>query len=174
MEIFNWRANILLIMIIIEGWFWHQPALSQRSHPISYEAVGYPSNTATEAYFVFDYPPNPETFTIKLNDPQKIARAREILSRNQPSQHILGKVIKVPESYNPPWSYHLEPESIIFFDYAIEVCDASIIGVEQNLDAVCGSFLPGCIWCPWRSRLIEEVKPPVEETPRLYLPLISR
>ena len=31
--------------------------------------------------------------------------------------------------------------------------------VEDHLDEACGAFLPGCHWCPWSSRLVDEVKP---------------
>jgi hypothetical protein len=103
-----------------------------------------------------------------------IDEARSMLAGLRPARHIMGQIVKQPAAYNPPWSYHLNPSTIQFFNAAIEVCDASITAVEENLDQVCGAFLPGCIWCPWSSRLIDEVQPPVGETPRLYLPIITR
>ncbi|GAB2857045.1 hypothetical protein GCM10022221_65790 [Actinocorallia aurea] len=27
-----------------------------------------------------------------------------------------------------------------------------------HLDEACGAFLPGCHYCPWSSRLVDEVK----------------
>ncbi len=113
--------------------------------------------SSEEAYFQFDYPPSPETFIFMLTDPDKIQEARDILSGRRHSRHIMGTIVKVPADYNPPWSYQLDPSSITFFDFAIEVCDAAIQQVEQHLDEACGSFLPGCVWCPWGSRLIAEV-----------------
>jgi hypothetical protein len=126
------------------------------------KAVELPS---AEAYFQFDYPPNPATFIFRLTDPDKIQEARDILSGQRPSRHVMGTIVKVPVSYNPPWSYHLDPSSITFFDFAIEVCDAAIQQVELHLDEACGSFLPGCRWCPWGSRLIAEVSIPATPTP---------
>lgn len=123
------------------------------------------------AYFQFEYPPYPETFIFELTDPEKIEQARQMLSGQTRSQHIKGSIIKAPAAYNSPWSYHLEPSSIEFFDFAIEVCDASILGVENNLELVCGSFLPDCTWCPWGSRLIVEVIPPAA---RMYLPFVVK
>ena len=127
-----------------------------------------------QAYFRFDCPPYPETFIIQLSDPELIDEARSMLAGLRPARHIMGQIVKQPAAYNPPWSYYLNPSTIQFFNAAIEVCDANITAVEENLDQVCGAFLPGCIWCPWSSRLIDEVQPPVGETPWLYLPIIIR
>jgi hypothetical protein len=138
------------------------------------EVATLPPQGDEQAYFKFDCPPYPQTFIIQLSDPELIDEARAMLAGIQPTRHIMGQVVKQPTDYNLPWSYHLAPSTIQFFSAAIEVCDASILAVEENLDEVCGACLPGCMWCPWSSRLIEEVRPPVGETPRLYLPIISR
>ncbi len=111
-----------------------------------------------EAYFKFDTPPAPETFIIKLTDPGKIDRAKAILDGGEKEAvHVTGVIVKEPASYNDSWSFHLEPESIEFFDVSTEACDSSIQGVEDNLDEVGGAFLPDNRWCPWNSRLIREI-----------------
>lgn len=114
------------------------------------------------AYFQFtqhDGQPD-QKFVIELTDPEKVAHARRILSGEEKSKvHVHGRIVKRPAPYNPGWSYHLEPASINFFEVAIEVCDANMRYVEDHLDEACGAFLPGCHWCPWDSRLVEEVKP---------------
>lgn len=113
----------------------------------------------TEAYFKFKDGLHPETFIIKLNDPIKIQQARDILSGKELSKiHIMGKIVKKSEYYNPPWNYSLNSSSIEFFEMAIEECDAAIFWVEQNLDDFCGNKRPSCNWCPWNSQLIAEVK----------------
>ena len=119
---------------------------------------------AAEAYFQFDYPPAPATFTIKLTDPARIQQARDMLSGRQPPRHVLGAVVKAPAAYNPPWSYHLDPDSIVFFSAAVEVCDAAIEYVEEHLAEVGGAFLPGSTWCPWGSRLLRELQPAATPT----------
>ena len=111
-----------------------------------------------EAYFRFDYPPRPATFVIKLIDPEKIQEARDILAgRQTDATHIIGIIVKESADYNAPWSYHLDSSTIGFFEVAVEVCDAGIQYTEDHLDEACGAFLPDCRWCPWGSRLIEEV-----------------
>jgi hypothetical protein len=106
-----------------------------------------------EAYFLFDSPPKADTFVIKLIDPQKIQEARSIIASNAP-KIVMGTLIKQPVYYNSPWSYHLDPKSISFSDGAIELCDASMRYLEENLvDAY-----PN--WCPWGSRLLREIPRP--------------
>ncbi len=105
-----------------------------------------------------------------LTDPTKIQEAQAIISGQKPSRMIVGTIAKQPAAYNPPWNYHLDPASVQFVNAAIEVCDATILGVEQHLDEACGSFLPGCAWCPWGSRLTAQVIPCC----RTYLPLLLR
>ncbi|GAA3102764.1 acid shock protein [Nonomuraea salmonea] len=90
----------------------------------------------------------------------KIAHARRILSGAETSRvHVLGRIHKYPASYNRPWSYHLDPGTIGFFEVAIEVCDSTITYLEDHLDEAGGAFLPGAFWCPWSSRLVDEVRP---------------
>ncbi|MDX2034783.1 MAG: hypothetical protein SF339_29180 [Blastocatellia bacterium] len=116
----------------------------------------------TEAYFVIDIPPRRDLFVIKLTDPAKIQHARAVLSSSQTGgRQVIGRIVKQPVEYNRPWSFHLDPESINFFDSAVEVCDASVAYVESHLDEAGGAFLPGNTWCPWASRLVREIPAPV-------------
>lgn len=122
-----------------------------------------PANVAAEeAYFLIDVLPRKETFTIKLTDPAKIQKARDIINgKDQSTPHVAGTIVKETACYNPPWGFHLDPSSIDFFASAIEVCDASIAYTESFLDEAGGHFLPGNHWCPWGSRLVKEILPPV-------------
>lgn len=115
----------------------------------------------TPRYFEFDSPPAPEKFVFELVDEKLISHARKILSGEEKGAvHVTGLIVKSPARYNPEWSYHLDPESIGFFEVAMEVCDAAIRYVEEHLDEVGGAFLPGSRWCPWGSRLVREVEHP--------------
>jgi hypothetical protein len=110
------------------------------------------------ALFVFDCPPGPETFVIELIDDAKAAHARRILSgAEQHKIHVSGIVVRGSTPYNQVWNFHLSPDSITFFDFAVEVCDASIKYVSEHLDDVGGAFLPAGRWCPWRSHLLREI-----------------
>jgi hypothetical protein len=112
------------------------------------------------AYFTFMQDPDRE-FIFELTDQKLIGHARRILSGEERRLvHVMGRIIKVSKPYNPKFSYHLDPNSIDFFDRAIEVCDANMDHVEDHLDEACGGFLPGCHWCPWDSKLTREVQLP--------------
>ncbi|QQS45106.1 MAG: hypothetical protein IPM66_14160 [Acidobacteriota bacterium] len=112
------------------------------------------------AYFEFDSPPIRDTFVIKLTDPAKIMHARQLLNGMTTQRpHVMGIIVKSPVPWNAPWSYHLDPVTIDFFDFAIEVCDGSVSYIEEHLAEVGGALLPGNRWCPWGSRLIREVTP---------------
>ncbi|RSM97128.1 calmodulin-binding protein [Nonomuraea sp. WAC 01424] len=99
-------------------------------------------------------------FVIQLTDPEKIQHARDLISGvTYDRPHIIGRIMKRPVPYNPRWSYHYYPETIDFFDVSIEVCDATFPYVEDHLDEAGGAFLPGLVFCPWTSRLVQEVSP---------------
>lgn len=110
------------------------------------------------AYFKVEFQPLTDTLIIMLTDTAKIQQARRIVTGVQTdAASVMGTIIKAPAPYNSRWSYHLDPASISFFHCAIEVCDASPQYVEDHLSEVCGALLPGCTWCPWSSRVAEEV-----------------
>ena len=97
-------------------------------------------------------------FIFQLADEDKIAHARRIVSGEETDRvHVMGRIQKRPQPYNPDWDYHLDPNTITFFNMAIEVCDANMQYVEDHLDEACGAFLPGCFWCPWDSRVVREI-----------------
>ncbi|MEV4195495.1 BP74-related protein [Streptomyces toxytricini] len=131
-----------------------QPA--QAAQPAEGDAV---SATARATYFEFT--DGTDTFVIKLTDPAKIRQARNILSGvDTENRGVMGTVVKTPASYNKPWTYHLDPNSVQFFGMAMEVCDASIAYVDEHLDEVGGALLPRSTWCPWHSKLTRELPRP--------------
>ncbi|OII66912.1 MULTISPECIES: calmodulin-binding protein [unclassified Streptomyces] len=113
---------------------------------------------AAAAYFEFT-DTSRQRFVIKLTDPARIGEARALLSSGE-DKHVMGRIVKRRAPYNARWSYHLAPDTINFFHYAVEVCDATIPYVEEHVAEVGGAFLPGGHWCPWTSRLVREVPPP--------------
>jgi hypothetical protein len=125
--------------------------------------TGSPSRTAAvdPAYFQLTTIERPQPFVIQLTDAAKIAHARKILSGEETAKtHIHGRIIKRTAPYNPGYSFHISPDTIDFFQMAIEVCDATLSYTEDHLDEACGAFLPGCHFCPWTSKLVAEVPAP--------------
>ncbi|MFF5975112.1 calmodulin-binding protein [Streptomyces sp. NPDC012769] len=122
-------------------------------------ASSAPAGAADPAYFEFTDITR-ETAVVRLDDPAKIAHARALVNGETTDRpHLVGRIAKSQASYNPRWSFHFRPETVDFFDVAIEVCDATIPYVEDHLDEAGGAFLPGLVYCPWTSRLTREVTP---------------
>ncbi len=152
----NWLSNPSFGLIIALAMLLGGAAMLPYLRPQLAEAA------QVEAYFVLDVPPRRDQFVIKLTDPAKIQKARDILSGKETQlRQIIGKIVKQRAAYNPPWSFHFDPQTIEFFSVAMEVCDGSVAYVETHLDEAGGAFLPGNIWCPWSSRLLKEITPPV-------------
>ena len=153
------RTCIVLFLVSLAFWLASSGVVSQRS------SRAVPGGAQASAYFQFDVPPAPGTFVLEARDPALIQEVRQILAGAQPNRHIMGKIVKQAAPYNPPWSFHLSSDTVTLFDFATEICDASIANVESHLDEACNSFLPGCEWCPWNSRLLAEITPSPPSTP---------
>ncbi|MBB3610100.1 hypothetical protein FHX11_003049 [Rhizobium sp. BK602] len=110
-------------------------------------------------YFAFAQDSSPGLeFIIELTDENRINEALDIISGKEKSRiHVHGRIIKRTQPYNPRFSFYLDPQTINFFDMAIEVCDADMLYVEEHLDEAGGAFLPGGHWCPWNSKVVREV-----------------
>ncbi|MEU6588610.1 calmodulin-binding protein [Streptomyces sp. NPDC046881] len=122
--------------------------------------LAQPSQAADSAYFEFTDITH-ERAIVRIDDPATIKHARDLISGETDERpHLLGRIVKRQADYNPRWSFHYNPDTVQFFDYGIEVCDASLPYVEDHLDEAGGAFLPGLVWCPWTSRLIREVPAP--------------
>ena len=159
----DWRSLLCVIVTILIALIAGGTAAHQRGFASA-------ASVAEEAYFRIGFPPDDVAFAIMLADPVKIQEARDIANGVQVHKvRVMGTIIKAPAPYNPPWSYHLDPESIEFFEVAVEVCDAHPQYVEEHQDEVCGAFLPGCVWCPFGSVVIEEV-----HIAQVFLPLVLK
>jgi hypothetical protein len=124
-------------------------------------AHAQPARAADDAAYFLMTDITREHFVVKLTDPAQIEHARALVSGETTDEpHLFGRIVKSQASYNPRWSYHLNPDTVRFFDVAIEVCDSTIPYTEDHLDEAGGAFLPGLVWCPWTSRLVREVPQP--------------
>jgi hypothetical protein len=109
-------------------------------------------------YFEFTGSQPADRFVVRLYDPEKIDQAKRIIAGQETVKvHVAGTIIPRRVHYNPAWSYHLQSDSIHFFEISIEVCDADMQYIETHLDQIGGSFLPKAHWCPWNSKLTREV-----------------
>ncbi len=115
------------------------------------------------ALFAFTYGGGWNTdkeFIVDITNDADIDHARRLLTGVETSKpHIMGRIRKQKKDYNPSYDFYLDPQTVAFFDMAIEVCDSTPQYVDDHLDEACGAFLPGCYWCPWGSKLTREVIP---------------
>jgi hypothetical protein len=145
------KSAAVLVLAVVIALLGVQPALASPAA----------SRAETAAYFEFDYPPAPDKMVFRLTDPERIQQARDILSGKEKDRiHVMGRIVKRQAPYEPRWSFHIDPDTVTFFEMAIEVCDAGIRYTNDNLDEAGGAFLPGLFWCPWGSRLLREVPAP--------------
>jgi hypothetical protein len=98
-----------------------------------------------------------EHFVVRIVDPVMIEEARAELEKEKGFKIISGTIEKTVVDWNPGWSYHFIPDTIFFGDFFIEVCDASATYIEENLAEAGGAFLPRLQWCPWGTRVLEEI-----------------
>ena len=66
-------------------------------------------------------------------------------------------IVKESSCWNPNYGYHYDPNTVQFFEFGMEVCDANFVYVQDNLDEAGGAFLPGLRHCPWESFIVDEV-----------------
>jgi len=102
---------------------------------------------------------NDSKFIILLTNQQDIQKARNMINKEESMLNIMGKIVKSPIYYNSNYSYYIDPNTIAFFELAIEVCDSTFDYIENNLDEVGGSFLPNNTFCPWSSKITRELSP---------------
>jgi hypothetical protein len=95
-----------------------------------------------------------QAFNVRITDPNVISRAQSLIGTSE--QPILsGALRRGNGGFNSPWSWHLDPASIEFADFTIEVCDGCPSMVEGDLDYwvdTVGRF------CPWTSRITGQVR----------------
>jgi hypothetical protein len=96
-------------------------------------------------------------FVVRIINPIVIEEARVELEKSEGFKIISGIIEKTAVEWNPGWSYHFIPNTIFFGEVFIEVCDSSATYVEEHLDEAGGAFLPGLQWCPWGTRVLEEI-----------------
>src|SRR5262249_30648741 len=112
------------------------------------------------AYFTVSNGESPkEDFVIALVDPATIAQARALVSgAGSKALMVTGTLVTEPVAYNKPWHFYLDPASVSFAQQATEVCTSSTTYLEAHLSEVGGSFLPKNHWCPWKSRIVSEIR----------------
>lgn len=113
---------------------------------------------AAEAVFIIRAcasPENPagEIFYVLIRDPDVIATADSLIGPG-PQLIIAGALRAGDGGFNAPWHWHLDPDSIAFADFAIELCDGCPSFVEEDLEYWIGTVNQ---YCPWSTEVLGRV-----------------
>ena len=117
-----------------------------------------PTATPNIAYFkVYDGAGSPD-FIIRLTDPETILFARnQITIPVEQRLSVTGIIVKEASCWNPNYGYYYSPDTVEFFELAMEVCDSTFSYTQEHIDEAGGAFLPGLRLCPWGSFVVEEI-----------------
>ena len=91
-----------------------------------------------------------QTFHVLVRDPGVIAEARQLI--NSGEQRIInGRLRRGDGGFNEPWAWHIDPDSISFADFTIELCDGCPGHIEDDLDYWVDTVKN---YCPWSTEII--------------------
>jgi hypothetical protein len=62
-----------------------------------------------------------------------------------------GRVRRGQVPYNPPWSWHIDPDDVAMAEVTIELCDGRPSYIEAHLDEWLNTVVR---FCPWSARLV--------------------
>ena len=91
-----------------------------------------------------------ETFRVQITDSTQIAEAERLLQSGE-SRNIDGPLRAGSGDVNAPYPWHLDPDSIQFADFTIEVCDGLPSKIEDDLDYWINTVKA---YCPWGVKVV--------------------
>jgi hypothetical protein len=92
-----------------------------------------------------------ERFVVQATDSETIRQLVDNYEGRNSSYHVTGRLVKGDGGFNPPWSWHLDPDSVRMAQVSIEVCDGRPSHVEQDLGYWLGTVKT---YCPWSSKVV--------------------
>ena len=94
--------------------------------------------------------PDGQTFRALIRDPQVIAEAESLIGAGE-GRILSGGLLAGDGGFNGPWSWHLDPDTITFSDFTIELCDGCPMFVEEDLDYWLEVVRQ---YCPWSTEVV--------------------
>ena len=88
-----------------------------------------------------------EEYRIRLTDPADIEIARKLLAGDETPNIPNGIVIRGEPNVNVGYTWHIDPESVEFADFTVEVCDGLPSDVEKGI-------ITSDRYCPWSAEVI--------------------
>jgi hypothetical protein len=103
--------------------------------------------TTTSPYPVATFQVVDETFKIALATPELVDHAERLLAGEDIAGIPLGTVVRDDPGPNAPWSWSIDPATLEFADFTIEVCDGLPSFVEDGT-------VTSDQYCPWSAKVI--------------------
>ena len=91
-----------------------------------------------------------EQFKAVITQPASIDYVLNYLAGHEPKKVPNGKLLSSGD-YNPGWSWHLAPDTIVFADQTIEVCDGLPTYVQEHQN---DWILSVKNYCPWAAVIL--------------------
>ena len=88
-----------------------------------------------------------EEYRIRLTDPADIEIARKLLAGEEAPRIPNGVVVRGDPDVNVGYTWHINPESVEFADFTMEVCDGLPSDVEKGI-------ITSDRYCPWSTEVI--------------------
>ena len=88
-----------------------------------------------------------EEYRIRLTDPADIEIARKLLAGEEAPHIPNGIVVRGDPDVNVGYTWHIDPESVEFADFTMEVCDGLPSDVEKGI-------ITSDRYCPWSAKVI--------------------
>lgn len=88
-----------------------------------------------------------ETYKIELATPELVQHARDLLAGEEVASIPNGRVVRDDPGVNAPWSWHIDPTTLEFADFTIEVCDGLPSYVEDGT-------VTSDQYCPWSAEIV--------------------
>jgi hypothetical protein len=89
-----------------------------------------------------------EEYRILLTDAEDIGMARRLLAGEEAPSIPNGRIVRGGDGgVNTGYSWHIDPESVEFADFTIELCDGRPSYVEDGT-------LTGDFFCPWTAEVV--------------------
>jgi hypothetical protein len=88
-----------------------------------------------------------EEYRIRLTNPADIEIARQLLTGKEAPRIPNGVVIRGDPDINVGYTWHIDPESVEFADFTVEVCDGLPSDVEKGI-------ITSDRYCPWSAEVV--------------------
>lgn len=99
-----------------------------------------------------------DTGIVRIADPATVAHAREQLPLGSAGLRVGGTLIPESAPWSIGWSHRFDPDNVFLFEASTEVGDSTFRLIEEYWGTLGADFLPGRVWTPWGSHLLEELE----------------